>query len=325
MRIGRALPRIAGVLALLSAPALAGGEGWLQDFEAAKSKAKAEGKDLLIDFTGSDWCIWCKRLDQEVFATDAFKSKIHDDYVLVMLDYPQDQSKVTDEIRTQNERLQQEYAVQGYPTIFLTDADGRPYAQTGYQRGGPEKYLEHIAEFRTKKKERAELLAKAGTAEGIDKAKLLDEALSSLEDGVVLKFYGNEVGEILALDKDNAAGLKDKYETLKISQDLENTIRERMGKRELAELVADMDQAIAKLQGKDKVLQKAMFFKAIGMLEQGQLKEAVPVLEAAEELKGDPQLTAQIAMVIRQVEAQLEEPDEPEEGEEGGAEDEGGG
>lgn len=31
-------------------------KGWTTDFEAAKAQAKKEGKEILLDFTGSDWC-----------------------------------------------------------------------------------------------------------------------------------------------------------------------------------------------------------------------------------------------------------------------------
>ena len=41
--------------------------GWETDFAAARKQAREQKKDLLIDFTGSDWCGWCKRLKEEVF------------------------------------------------------------------------------------------------------------------------------------------------------------------------------------------------------------------------------------------------------------------
>jgi len=58
------------LLATTVAPAA---EGWLEDFAAAKAQAAKEGKDLFIDFTGSDWCGWCIRLDKEVLLTPEFK------------------------------------------------------------------------------------------------------------------------------------------------------------------------------------------------------------------------------------------------------------
>ena len=121
--------------------AFAGGEGWSSDFEAAKKQAAESKKDLLIDFTGSDWCGWCIKLNDEVFKHDAFKAGVKDSFVLVELDFPKDKSKLSEETQKQNKELGEKYAVQGYPTILLCDADGRPYAATGYQKGGPEKYV----------------------------------------------------------------------------------------------------------------------------------------------------------------------------------------
>ena len=78
------------LLALTVSLSTAAGEGWMTDFEAAKQKAAAENKDLLVDFTGSDWCGWCIKLVDEVFKHDAFKQGAADNFVLVELDFPQD-------------------------------------------------------------------------------------------------------------------------------------------------------------------------------------------------------------------------------------------
>ena len=48
-------------------------EGWLTDYEAAKKQAAKEGKDILMDFTGSDWCGWCKLMDKGVFAQEEWQ------------------------------------------------------------------------------------------------------------------------------------------------------------------------------------------------------------------------------------------------------------
>ena len=70
--------------ALLSATtAHAGGEGWMTDFEAAKKKAAAEGKDLFIDFTGSDWCPPCKDLTKRILSQEGFQKSARENYILV--------------------------------------------------------------------------------------------------------------------------------------------------------------------------------------------------------------------------------------------------
>ena len=101
-------------------------EQWMVDFEAAKAIAKAEKKDLLIDFTGSDWCVWCIRLSNEVFQYKEFSEAALEKFVLVELDYPNDKSHQPESIQQQNARLEQQFMIQGYPTIILADSDGRP-------------------------------------------------------------------------------------------------------------------------------------------------------------------------------------------------------
>ena len=141
----------AAALALAAAPvALAGGgDGWYADFDEAAKAAKEQNKDLFVDFTGSDWCGWCIKLDNEVFSHEVWKEGVKDDYVLVALDYPSgDEAKAKVPNPERNEELKNEYGIRGFPTIMLMTADGEVYGQTGYKDGGPEKYLEHMAELR---------------------------------------------------------------------------------------------------------------------------------------------------------------------------------
>ena len=134
------------LFALLLAPVAAlASEGWLTDLDAAKKQAAAEKKDILIDFTGSDWCGWCVKLDKEVFSTPEFKGQ--KDFVLVSLDFPR-KKEIPAEAKAKNEALMKQWGVQGFPTIILTNAAGEAYAQTGYQDGGPVKYLAHLADLR---------------------------------------------------------------------------------------------------------------------------------------------------------------------------------
>ena len=126
----------------LAASAFAG-DGWMTDFEAAKAKAKAENKPLLLDFTGSDWWGWCIKLDKEVFTKDAFKEYAAAELVLVELDFPRGKEQSA-ALKAQNEKLAQQYGIRGFPTILLLSPDGKLIEKTGYQRGGPEAYVEHI-------------------------------------------------------------------------------------------------------------------------------------------------------------------------------------
>ena len=64
MKFQKTLSLFCVVVLGLAASASAAGEGWMTDFEAAQVKAKAENKPMLLDFTGSDWCGWCIKLDK---------------------------------------------------------------------------------------------------------------------------------------------------------------------------------------------------------------------------------------------------------------------
>ena len=124
-------------------------EGWLDDYDAALKKAAAEGKCIIVDFSGSDWCGWCKRLDKEVFATDAFRKAAARKYVLLMVDSPADESLLTPKAAKENPKLVEKFSVEEFPTVVVLDSKGEEVARLGYESGGPEKYIEKLdAEIR---------------------------------------------------------------------------------------------------------------------------------------------------------------------------------
>lgn len=117
---------------------------WITDFEAAKAKAKAEDKPILVDFTGSDWCGWCIKLDKEVFTKASFTEYASENLVLLEIDFPSKKVKQSAELKAQNKAMAEKYGIKGFPTILLLDAEGKVIERTGYKRGGPEKYVEHL-------------------------------------------------------------------------------------------------------------------------------------------------------------------------------------
>jgi thioredoxin-related protein len=119
-------------------------EGWMTDFEAAKKKAAAENKILLLDFSGSDWCSWCIKLDEEVFQKSAWKEYAKAHLVQVLIDFPRDKSEQSEALQKQNNELGKQYEVLGFPTVLLLDDEGTLIEKTGYQRGGADNYVNHI-------------------------------------------------------------------------------------------------------------------------------------------------------------------------------------
>jgi thioredoxin-related protein len=116
---------------------------WEEDFEKASELAKKTGKYMLVDFSGSDWCGWCVKLDKEVFSKKEFKAFAEDNLVLVLLDFPQTKPQST-KLKKQNKELAKKYGVKGYPTVLIMDPEGNVVDVTGYQPGGPVPYIESI-------------------------------------------------------------------------------------------------------------------------------------------------------------------------------------
>jgi len=119
---------------------------WLDDYEAAKTQARETGRPILINFSGSDWCGWCIRLDEEVLEKPEFKSFAADNLILFVADFPR-QMKLPEATAIQNRALAQKFGVRGFPTILLVEADGTTIARTGYQAGGADAYVEHLKEL----------------------------------------------------------------------------------------------------------------------------------------------------------------------------------
>ncbi len=124
--------------------ALGGDAVWHHDYEAAKKLAKAEGKPIFINFTGSDWCGWCIRLEKEVFSKEEFQDYAKDNLVLVEIDFPE-KKKQSEEVKEQNKALDKKFEIEGYPTLFLLDSDGKKLSEdVGYREGGPVAYVDHL-------------------------------------------------------------------------------------------------------------------------------------------------------------------------------------
>lgn len=200
---------------MLSLPA-AGSAGWSTDFEGARKEAAAGKEDLLIDFTGSDWCTWCIKLRKEVFDQPAFNPGIEGKFTLVELDYPQDKSKQDPAVIEQNKKLLERYPIKGYPTILLCDAEGKPFAATGYQPGGPDAYLPHLEKLLGNKVSRDKAFADATTKSGPDKARVLIAALDGLGLGsdMIRINYPEVLTAIVAADPADETGFqkRDKVE-----------------------------------------------------------------------------------------------------------------
>jgi len=127
-------------LAFFTSFLLADEDGWMTNHAKALEKAKAEKKIVLMDFTGSDWCGWCIRLDKEIFSQKEFKDYAAKNLVLLKLDFPRKKA-LSAELQKQNEQLNDKYKVEGFPTVIVLDSEGKQVGQLGYMEGGPSAFI----------------------------------------------------------------------------------------------------------------------------------------------------------------------------------------
>src|SRR5436189_5296715 len=97
---------------------------WLTDYNAGLKQARDEGKPMLINFTGSDWCGWCIKLKGEVFDQPEFEAFAKANLVLLEVDFPKGKA-MSDAQRIANEKLGRRFSVEGLPTIFLVSSQQR--------------------------------------------------------------------------------------------------------------------------------------------------------------------------------------------------------
>lgn len=117
---------------------------WTQDYASAAALAKEKGLPILLNFTGSDWCGWCKIMDGNVYAKPEWEAFAAKNLVLVTVDFPKDKTIVPEKYVGRNNELKGKFGVRGYPTYILLDSDGE--TKLGQLGAGKEKTPESFIE-----------------------------------------------------------------------------------------------------------------------------------------------------------------------------------
>ena len=131
-----------------SGPYKAKNEGWLTNMEEAYALSKKSGKPIMANFTGSDWCGWCKKLDRSVFHQPGFEKWAKDNVILLEVDFPK-RFRLPQDVAAQNNTLKQAFGVRGFPSIWLFDADKDANGSYNFKKLGKTGYTKTLAEFQT--------------------------------------------------------------------------------------------------------------------------------------------------------------------------------
>jgi thioredoxin-related protein len=116
---------------------------WLTDLNAGRAQAQKEGKFVMINFTGSDWCQWCIRLKQEVFSQPEFEAFASKNLVLVEIDFPKRTPQAV-AMQKANASLVTQYKVDGFPSLVFLNPQGKVVHRGGYQPGGARPFVQEM-------------------------------------------------------------------------------------------------------------------------------------------------------------------------------------
>ena len=219
--------------------------------EAALPVAKEQGRDIMLEFTGKEWCPPCIHLRTKILETEEFEKAVGDKYVLVEVIFPRLPSAVAaipEEQRNANEKLLAHHRIEtGLPTVLLLDAEGLPYAQVAGARRTTAEYLKALEEAAAVRAARDAAFARAGQLQGMERARALAEGLNAIPRNCRDK-YKDVVNEINHLDPQNTlgyAGVLTRYENYRRQ---EAELKALFASLRCSRTAASLEQAVVKLQ-----------------------------------------------------------------------------
>ncbi len=278
MRSAVRLVLLVALAGLVTLP-VRGGESWYLELEEGRAAAKAQGKELLIDFGGSDWCLPCKRLKERVLSKAEFIERASGQFVLVDIDllrsgrvpFPADRKR-------RYEELQERYGIASFPTVVLAAADGRPYARTTYREAfqTPETYWKYLAPLRERGPRLRAALTRAEGLKGKARAAELAEGLSEVDPRFIHRFYADRVAELRAADPSDSTGYLAFLDGRRALDEFQAPLD--LHKAAIDPVAVDSLIARAKLRGES--LQEALVLRAAGEVLAGEDRKALGTFQA---------------------------------------------
>ena len=212
--------------------------------------AKEQGRDIMLEFTGKEWCPPCIHLRTKILETAEFEQAVGDKYVLVEVVFPRLPAAVAaipEEQRNANEKLLAHHRIEtGLPTVLLLDAEGYPYAQVAGARRTTAEYLKALEAAAAVREVRDAAFEKALGLQGLERAAALAEGLNAIPENCRDK-YPDVVNEINALDPQNTLGYARVLTRYANYRAQENQLKEILERSRGHFSVSDLETAAAEL------------------------------------------------------------------------------
>ena len=135
------------ILLLLATISMA--QNWEKNFEIATERSAKEGKNIVLCFSGSDWCIPCIKLEKTIWESKEFANYSQAHFVLLRADFPKKKANaLPKEQQDQNDKLAESYNKQGmFPLVVLLNKSGKVLGTTSYKNISPTEYIALLHSF----------------------------------------------------------------------------------------------------------------------------------------------------------------------------------
>jgi thioredoxin-related protein len=282
---------VMGIFACATYPNVAA-QDWFVEFEPAQAAAQDQGKDLLIDFGGSDWCIPCGLLKERILSKPEFIELARERFILVDIDNLL-QSEMPAGRKERYQALQKEYRVETFPSVVLATPEGKAYAWATYLSSinEPEEYWSYLAPLRERGLALRKHLRRARDLSGAARSAALVEALASIRADFAVRYYAKEILEIHELDPDDESGylafLQGRHDVESLQERLHKTkinpaaIEESTDERaELDAIAENVDELIDDCKLRGEALQEAILLRALFRVRAREPWKALEAFEA---------------------------------------------
>ena len=124
-------------------------QNWKTNFDEAKAQSISENKNILLVFSGSDWCAPCIKLENTIWKSEDFKKESEQKWVIYKADFPKKKANLlSSELTASNKKLAEQYNKSGnFPLVLLLDKTGSVLGITGYKNITPQEYIQIIHSF----------------------------------------------------------------------------------------------------------------------------------------------------------------------------------
>lgn len=124
-------------------------QNWETDWSAAAAMAKESNRNIVMVFSGSDWCAPCIKLDKSIWQAQEFQDYAKDHWIMLRADFPRKKAnQLQEDQKKKNAQLAEKYNKNGYfPLVLVLDSNGNILGQTGFKNISVKEYIALLKSF----------------------------------------------------------------------------------------------------------------------------------------------------------------------------------